>query len=101
MVVDILRIPCIWGPGFGGLSRNFPQLATLLEEVSIAEDEESHGKRAVKNTKRLVAYRVYLGQWNDNGFQETLGKWINMKKSHIETYKTSGCLGYMGDEIKY
>lgn len=30
----------VLGPGFGGLSRNFPQLATLLEDVSIAEDED-------------------------------------------------------------
>ncbi|CAK9027005.1 Hypothetical protein (Fragment) [Durusdinium trenchii] len=28
------------GPGFGGVSRHFPQLAALLEDVSIAEDED-------------------------------------------------------------
>lgn len=42
------------GPGFGGVSRHFPELATLLEEVSAAEDEDFDDDDASGATARLI-----------------------------------------------
>eukprot|EP00913_Durusdinium_trenchii_P020001 g18800.t1 len=43
------------GPGFGGVSRHFPQLAALLEDVSIAEDEDFDDEDVLRWAPRPLA----------------------------------------------